>query len=145
MLFGLRHIYIANNWGFFVFPMFVLLSVVIRHIPDKNRSQLLPHVVKLNLVKDFIAVCFNDFYIKLKKKSLSSVSFLLLFFSPCNSISLINSQLLLLIQKFFCARLVVVTDCFDQLALKKYSRFLYCSICEFLLSCLCSPFMRKTP
>ena len=45
MLFGLRHTYLANiKWIFFVVAYFCHFSavVVVRHILDNNRSQLLP-------------------------------------------------------------------------------------------------------
>ena len=49
--------------------MFVFLFVVELHIPDNDRSQLLPQDTKLNLINDFSLSCFfNDFQIKLKKK-----------------------------------------------------------------------------
>ena len=53
MLFGLRHSYLDKFLTdfFFVFAYVCLFFVVVRHILDKNRSQLPPQDVKLNLVK----------------------------------------------------------------------------------------------
>ena len=47
MLFGLlRRSYLAKVFGFFLFlPMFVFLFVLIRHIPNKDKSQLVPQDV----------------------------------------------------------------------------------------------------
>ena len=38
MLFGLRHSYLAKLCGFFILPMFVFRFVVVRYIPDNDRS-----------------------------------------------------------------------------------------------------------
>ena len=44
--FLLRHSYLAKIYGFFSFlPKFVFLFVVLRQIPDNDRSQLLPQDV----------------------------------------------------------------------------------------------------
>ena len=53
MLFGLRQFSRKNLWNVLFLPMFVFVFVVVRHIPDKVRSQLLPQDVYLHLVKDF--------------------------------------------------------------------------------------------
>ena len=76
MLFGLRQLSRKILW-IFCFCLYVFLLVVMRHIPNNYRSQLLSQDVYRNPVKGFSLQLFVLMTLKLKKNS--SLSFLLSF------------------------------------------------------------------
>ena len=84
MLFGLRRSYLANFYGFFCFCLCLsFFFVVLRHIPDNDRRQLLSQDVYLNQVIDFSLQLFvlMTFKLSLKKILLNCIIFAFIFVS----------------------------------------------------------------